>query len=314
MPHHNASSIHAPASAIGLGCVTFGREIERDAAFAIMDRAVEHGVTLFDTAEVYGQGASEQILGDWLHDRGLAGRVTVATKVHLPLTREHLQRAAEQSRSRLRVDRLDLLQLHGWDDKTPLEETCAALGELQHEGLVDRVGCSNFTGAQLQRAIAIETAQGLPTMASIQPRYSLVCREIEADVLPYCRAHGLDVLAYSPLGAGFLTGKYRRDGKAPAGTRFDIAPAHGDIYFHERSFAIVDQLAALATEIGVPVPQLAIGWVMRRPGVTHTLIGARHADHVDQAVAAQQLALPASLWDRLDELSRPLSPQPDAVA
>ncbi len=292
-------------SALGLGCVTFGREIERDAAFAVMDHAFEQGITLFDTAEVYGRGASEQIIGDWLQSRSLAGHITIATKVHLPLTREHVTQAAEQSLRRLRLDRLDLLQLHGWDPDTPLEETCAALGALQQRGCVGEVGCSNFTVAQLRQTRMIQSSLGLPLLSAVQPRYSLVCREIESDVLPYCREQQLSVLAYSPLGAGFLTGKYRRDGRAPNGTRFDIVPGHGDIYFHERSFNIVDDLAVLSTDVGVPIPQLSIGWVMRRLGVTYTLIGARHVDHIDQAIAAQRLQLEPVVWLRLDQLSQP---------
>ncbi|MCC6679372.1 MAG: aldo/keto reductase [Phycisphaeraceae bacterium] len=290
-------------TSIGLGCVTFGREIDPDNSFAVMDRAVERGINLFDTAEVYGEGASESLVGQWLQSRNMRDAIVLATKVIMPMTREHILSAAEQSLARLRTDRIDLYQLHGWDHDTPLEETCAALAQLQHQGKIKAVGVSNLTLAQLERMIALQRDMNLPTTAAVQPRYSLVSREIEADMLPYCEMHNLGVLAYSPLGAGFLTGKYSKIGPLPSGARFDIKPAHQNIYFHDKLFAIVDRLKAYAQQIDQPLPRIALSWALGRPRVTAVLIGARNPQQVDQSFDADALHLTDEQLAELDRLS-----------
>lgn len=290
-------------SRLGLGCVTFGREIERAVAWAILDRAAEVGITLLDTAEVYGEGASETIIGQWIAAQSPASRPTVATKVHLPLTADHLELAVAQSLRRLGVDRLDLLQLHSWDTDTPPQVTCAALASLQDRQLVEHVGCSNFSASQLRQVLAIQTREGWPAMASIQPRYNLVSRQIESELLPTCVDQGVGVLSYSPLGAGFLTGKYRSGTAMPTGSRFDIAPGHRDLYFSPLSFQIAERVAGLAEQHGVPVVELALAWVLRRSAVTCTLIGARRVEHVEQALRALRLELEPSVWSQLDAVS-----------
>ncbi len=290
-------------TSIGLGCVTFGREIDPQTSFAVMDRAVERGINLFDTAEVYGEGASETLVGQWLQSRHMRDAIVLATKVIMPMTREHILSAAEQSLTRLRTDRIDLYQLHGWDHDTPLAETCEALAQLQQQGKIKAIGVSNLTLAQLERMIALQREMGLTTTAAVQPRYSLVSREIEADMLPYCEKNNLGVLAYSPLGAGFLTGKYSKAGPLPAGSRFDIKPGHQNIYFHDKLFAIVDRLKAYAQQIDQPLPRLALSWAFSRPRVTTVLIGARNPQQVDQSFEAEALQLTDEQLAELDRLS-----------
>ncbi len=290
-------------SSIGLGCVTFGREIDADTSFRVMDRAFEHGVNLFDTAEVYGEGASEQIVGQWLTARGHRESVVVATKVHLPLTRGHLLASTEQSLKRLKIDRIDLLQLHSWDEVTPLDETLEALDALVKQGKVRAIGCSNFTAEQLVQCLVYQRTCEQQQLVSIQPRYSLVCREIEMDLLPCCERCEVGVISYSPLGAGFLTGKYRPESAVPAGTRFDIKPGHQRIYFNDRAFRVVEALNACAKKWNVPAVRLALAWVMRRPTITSVLIGARTPEHVDQAVDAQRLDLTGEMQDELNLIS-----------
>ncbi len=285
-----------PYSRIGLGCVTFGREIDRDVSFQILDHAREQGITLLDTAEAYHRGESERVLGDWLAERGCREEFALATKVTVPLGRERILKAAEESLSRLRTDRIDLYQLHTWDARTPLEETLSALQELIRSGKVLRIGCSNFSAGQLRQALAIADDEGEFTLQTIQPPYNLVQREIEQDLLPMCAERGIDVITYSPLAAGFLTGKYDRSGNIPAGTRFDVIPGHQEIYCHERGFTIVDRLRELAAETGESMVQLALSWVLHRPGITSTLIGARHTGHIDQAISAMKLVPPAELY------------------
>lgn len=290
-----------PISRIGLGCVTFGREIDRETSFGILDHAREKGITLYDTAEAYHQGASERILGEWIGSRGCREEIVLATKVTFPLTRERILKAADESLQRLGTDRIDLYQLHTWDTGTPLEETLGALQKLIQKGKVLRIGCSNFSGEQLRRALSIAESNGDVPLQTIQPPYNLIQREIEEDLLPLCAERKVDAITYSPLAAGFLSGKYDRSGKIPEGTRFDVIPGHQPIYCHERGFAILDRLRELSDERGESMVHLALAWVLQKNGVTSTLIGARHTGHVDQAFTAMQDILPESAHSKLSK-------------
>lgn len=278
-------------SSIGLGCVTFGREIEEGVAFEIMDHAVANGINLFDTAEAYAAGASEKVVGNWLHDRGRRDEIVLATKVAGSLTREHILSSAEASLRRLRTECIDLFQLHRWDSEVPLDETLEALDTLVTQGKARHVGCSNYTAEHLQQALKHQEAGGWAPMVSVQPNYNLVAREIENALLPLCAAYNIGVISYSPLGAGFLTGKYRKGGPVPTGTRFDIIPGHQDIYFRDDYFRVMENLRSKADSIGVPMAQLAMAWVVNQPGITSVLIGARTVEHVDQAFQAEALRL-----------------------
>ena len=276
-------------STIGMGCVTFGREIDRNASFTILDHAYEQGITLYDTAEAYAAGASETVLGEWIADRSVRDKIVLATKVSGTLTRQRVLSSAEESLQRLRTDCIDLFQLHSWDSETPLEETLAALSELVDQGKVRSVGCSNWTAAQLRDALAITRASSGARMESVQPPYNLVQREIENDLLPLCDEQQVGVISYSPLAAGFLTGKYSRNGAVPAGTRFDVIPGHQPIYFTEHGFGVLDKLRAGSERTGHSMIQLALAWTLNRPGITSVLIGARNPSHIDQAINALQV-------------------------
>ena len=289
-------------SSIGLGCVTFGREIDRDTSFAVLDRARERGITLLDTAACYGEGASERVIGAWLADRRARSDILLATKVTGTLTREHVLASANESLARLRTDFVDLLQLHNWDAETPMEETLRALHELVRQGKARWVGCSNLMAGQLRQTVDRQEALGLPRMQSIQPVYNLVHREIEAEILPLCAKRRIGAMTYSPLGAGFLTGKYRRGAALPPGARFDIKPGHQAGYFTDSGWRIMESLRALSESEGVSMIQLALSWILRRPGITSVLVGARSPEHVEQALQAERLDLPAGTRAQLDAL------------
>jgi len=278
------------AGRIGLGCVTFGREIDRETSFAVLDRALERGIDLLDTAAVYGEGASESVIGEWLRERRSRERVVLATKVSGQLTRKRILRSVDESQKRLGVDRLDLLQAHDWDVETPLEETLETFERLVEGGKVRWLGCSNWDTTQLSRALQIQGSRSWSELISVQPIYNLVERGCEDDLLPFCVQHPVGVITYSPLGAGFLTGKYTRDGEIPAGTRFDVKPAHRDIYCTESGFHAVDALRQTAEASGLPIPRLALAWVFRQPDINTVLIGARHPRHIDQAFEAFELS------------------------
>jgi aryl-alcohol dehydrogenase-like predicted oxidoreductase len=293
-------------SSIGLGCVTFGREIDKATSFAVLDHALERGINLLDTAEAYAAGESERVVGEWIADRGVRDQVVLATKVSGTLTRERVIGSAEESLQRLGVDVIDLFQLHVYDDTTPVDETLAALDTLVEQGKVKHIGCSNWGAWQMAHALVRSAAEGGPRLESVQPPYNLVQREIESDLLPLCRDQQVGVLAYSPLGAGFLTGKYRLGQDIPSGTRFDVIPGHQPIYFHDTGWAALGRLDELAAQTGRSLVDLALSWVIAQAGVTSVLIGCRQISHVDQAFEAEAAGLE-------DELTARLSADPDPI-
>lgn len=278
-------------SSIGMGCVTFGREIDREASFAVLDRALDRGITLFDSAEAYAEGASERMLGEWIADRGVRDQIVLATKVSGALTKDRVINSAEESLRRLRIEQIDLFQLHVWDNNTPLDETLEALDSLVESGKVRAVGCSNWHAWQLAKSLLRCQRSGLQKIQSVQPPYNLVQREIEADLLPLCADQQVGVISYSPLAAGFLTGKYGREKDVPKGTRFDVIPGHQPIYFTERGYAVLDRLESAAEFSGHSMVQLALAWTLQQPHVTSMLIGARNISQVDQAFEAEELQM-----------------------
>ena len=271
-------------SSIGMGCVTFGREVDPQSSLLIMDHAFEQGITLFDTAEAYAQGASERVVGEWVKSRQSRDKVVLATKISGQLTRHRIVASAEASLKRLQTDRIDLLQTHVWDESTPLEETLEALTTLVQQGKVRHIGCSNYSAPQLEAALALSNTAGFSRLVSVQPPYNLVQRNIEADLLPLCAAENIGVISYSPLAAGFLTGKYRQGAAIPSGTRFDVIPGHQDIYFTEHGYQVLEKLDAESKATGQSHVQLALSWVLDQPGITSVLIGARNIDQIDQAI------------------------------
>jgi aryl-alcohol dehydrogenase-like predicted oxidoreductase len=277
-------------SAISMGCVTFGREIDELTSCQVLDRAWERGINFFDTAAAYADGESERVLGRWVAERGVRDQAVIATKFNGVLTKAHLVHSAEQSLDRLGVDSIDLFYLHNWDEETPLEETLAGLHTLMDSGKVRAIGCSNWQAWQLASSFLHCQATGSQVLQCVQPPYNLVQREIEADLLPLCSNQGTGVVTYSPLAAGFLTGKYRRGQEVPRGTRFDVIPGHQPIYFTDHGYAIMERLHALAHNLGQSMVQLALAWTLAQPGITSVLVGARNPDQVDQAFEASALA------------------------
>ncbi len=255
----------ASFSRIGLGCVTFGREIDEDASFALLDHALERGITHFDTAAAYGGGASETILGKWLASRKPAD-ITVATKILPPYERMDIT----DSLRRLGVDHIDLLYLHQWHD-TALK-AADALEKLP----VKRFGASNVTLDQL-RALG-------PRFSVIQNNHNLAVSDVSDALRDYCAAHEIAIVTYSPLGAGFLTGKHQNG--VQAGSRFEIIPGHQQVYFHEAAYQRLARLEAIAKRAGHSQAHLALAWALHQPDIACTLIGGRTPAHIDQAFAA----------------------------
>ena len=296
-------------SRIGMGCVTFGREINEATSFAVADQAYEQGITFFDTADCYAEGASENVLGKWMRDRGVRDNIVLATKVGGPMgddpekkgcSPKHIARSVDESLQRLGVDHIDLYMVHCWDPGVPPLETLQALSKAVDQGKVRYLGCSNYAAWQLCRMLWLAEVNKLPKMQAVQPPYSLVQREIENEMLPLCADQDVGVIAYSPLGAGFLTGKYRKGQPIPAGTRFDVRPGHQPKYLHKAGFRVVDSLSATSEQMQIPMIHLALAWALSRPTVACTLIGARNIDQVDQAFKAWTLCTTTEVCDVLN--------------
>ncbi|MEV0394791.1 aldo/keto reductase [Polymorphospora rubra] len=304
-----------------LGTMTFGAESDDDTAFAQLDLFVERGGTFIDTADVYSAGLSEQIVGRWLAERpGMRDRVVLATKGRFPmgpgandagLSRVHLGRALDASLRRLEVETIDLYQAHAWDPLTPIEETLRFFDDAVRAGKIRYVGVSNFTGWQLQKAALLSRHLGLSPVVTLQPQYNLLARDVEFELVPVCEAEGIGILPWSPLGGGWLTGKYTRDSRPAGATRLGENPQRGMEAYDprnrdERTWRVVDAVRDIAAERGVSMAAVALAWLVDRPAVTSVILGARTVAQLEDNLSATGLTLDAKERERLDEASAPV--------
>ena len=290
--------------------MTFGHQCDETASFAILDRAAERGVDFLDVADVYPVpvspetvGRSEEIVGKWLEGR--RDRFVLATKCRHPmgpgpndtgLSRKHILAACEASLRRLRTDFIDLYQVHAPDPETPIEETLSALDQLVRDGKVRYTGCSNFAAWQLAIALGVSEQYGWARFDCVQPRYNLLARDIELELLPLCRDRGVGVIAFNPLAGGMLTGKYASGQHEPTpGTRFALGGATGTLYrnryWHAEDLDLTAELLAYFQERGKPLVQVAIAWMLQRPEITAAIVGATRPEQLDQSLPASGLAL-----------------------
>jgi aryl-alcohol dehydrogenase-like predicted oxidoreductase len=281
------------------------------------------GGTLIDTADVYSSGVSEQIIGRWLADRpaDITDQVVLATKGRFPmgdgpndlgLTRRHLQRALDDSLMRLGVDCVDLYQVHSWDPLTPIAETLRTLDGFVRQGKIRYIGLSNYTGWQVQKAVATAAALGLEAPVTLQPQYSLLVRELEWEIVPSCLDAGIGLLPWSPLGGGWLTGKYTRDARPTGATRLGENPDRGVEAYHrragaERTWAVIDAVQSIAEASGASMAQVALAWLADRQGVTSVILGARTVEQLNDNLGAADLHLESADLDLLDKASDPVA-------
>ena len=298
-------------SVVGLGCNNFGGRIDAARTDAVVGAALDAGITLFDTADIYGGTLSEQYLGQALGGR--RDEVVVATKFGMPYEDHpgggdpaYVRRAVEDSLRRLGTDRIDLYQLHAPDPRTPVAETLGALDELVREGTVREIGCSNFSADQVAEADSAARATDGARFVSVQNHYNLLHREPEAAVLPECQRLGLAFLPYFPLAYGLLTGKYRSGEPAPEGTRIAGMPAEQAAnVLSEQALSTVAALGELAEAEGHSVLELAIAWLLSRPTVASVIAGATRPEQVQANAAAADWALDADLLARVDQIAPP---------
>ena len=305
-------------SSLCLGTMTFGVETDEAGSHEQLDRFIEAGGTLVDTADVYGKGQSEEIIGRWFASRpaDVAERVVLATKGRfamgndpnsLGLSTRHLTRALDASLSRLELDHVDLYQVHAFDPWTPLDETLRTLDGFIRAGKISYYGLSNFTGWQLTKLVQLANALGVAAPVTLQPQYSLIVREIEWEIVPAVQDAGMGMLPWSPLGGGWLSGKYKRDERPSGATRLGEDPERGmeawDRRGTERTWNIIDAVQKIAEDRDVSMAEVALAWVMDRPAVTSTILGARTTDQLETNLRAADLHLTAEEAAALDQAS-----------
>ncbi len=314
MPTERLGASGPAVSRLALGTMTFGVETVESDARRQMDTFVEAGGTFIDTADVYGDGESERIIGRWVADRGGADDLILATKGRFAppsgspgASRRSLRRSVDASLDRLGTDAIDLYFVHGWDEQTPVAETLDTLSCLVREGKLHDIAWSNVTGWQLQEIVTTSRIGGYVAPIAVQPQYNLLDRGIELEVLPCCLSAGLAITPWSPLGGGWLTGKYRREARPTGATRLGDDPTRGveayDTRNNAQTWRILDEVHAVASEVGRPLTHVALAWLLNRPGVASVLLGARTQEQLEDNLAAGDLVLDPGQLERLTSVS-----------
>ena len=307
-------------SRLCLGTMTFGYQCDEDTSFAILDHALDAGITFIDAADVYplGGGAdtvgrTEEVIGRWM--QGRRDDVVLATKFMGQMgprtwqrggSRKWIKEAVEGSLRRLQTDHIDLYQMHFPDSSTPIEETLSALDDLVHEGKVGYLGCSNFSAWELARANGKADSLALQRFDCIQPRYNALFRQFERDLFDLCELDGIGVIPYNPIAGGLLSGKHSFDAGPTDGTRFTLGSAsdrYQDRYWKQTEFDTVEALRPMAAEAGMSMVEMAVAWVLAHPVVTSPIVGASRPEQLDDAIRAAEHAIDPALKDRIDALT-----------
>lgn len=321
MNHRHMGRTGLKVSELCLGTMTFGVQCDEATSFAILDRAAERGLDFLDTADCYPvplaletAGRTEEILGRWL--RGRRQRFVVASKCYFPMgpgpndrgsSRRHVLEAVEASLRRLGTDYVDLYQVHAFDPETPLEETLGALDQVVRSGKARYAGCSNFLAWELGKALAVSERRGLVRFDCVQPRYNLLHRDIERDLLPLCLDAGVGVICFNPLAGGLLTGKHAADGEPEARGRFgallgSTADTYRRRYWQRESFEAIEALKAFFAPRGKALATAAVAWVLAQAGITAAIVGASRVDQLEATLAGGEVRLDAEELAVLDEV------------
>ncbi len=314
MEYNRLGSTGLQVSRICLGTMSFGNSeewmVEIDKAKPIVKRALDLGVNFFDTANVYSDGRSEEIVGELLKDH--RDSVVIASKVRLStgegpnkegLSRYHIIDQARKSLKRLKTDKIDLYQTHRWDYSTPIEETLVALNDLVRQGMINYIGASSMYAWQLAKALFTSDRLGVARFISMQNHYNLCYREEEREMIPFCKDQGIALIPWSPLARGFLTGRYKRGGKADT-PRYRSDKYFADRFFKPEDFDVVERAEEIAKEKGVTVSQIALAWLLHK-GVCAPIIGATKVEHLEDAVSSLEVKLSSDDMKRLEEPYKP---------
>lgn len=297
-------------SRICLGSNNFGEQVDEGNAVAIVRKAIDLGINLIDTANMYTMGKSEKIIGKAIE--GYRDQVIIATKVGNPmgketnqtgLSRRHILWQVRESLKRLATDFIDIYYLHRFDAETHLEETLRTMHGLVQDGKVRYVACSNFAAWQIEKAQTVCDRLGFERLVAVQPPYNALQRDVENELLPYCQGEGLGVLVYSPLMGGFLTGKYSKNMIPPADSRAKYNPRYWGRVNQEKNFLILEKLKNVAGAVGVPLHQLVVAWILKHPAVTGAILGASTIQQVEENCDISGFELSDELHSKIDEIT-----------
>ena len=305
-------------SEMALGCASFGGPADEKASIEILDRALGGGITLFDTSNIYQGGRSEEILGKamkgWQRDK-----VVIATKVggktgegcyDAGLSRKHIMTSIEESLRRLQTDYIDIYQAHWPDQSTPIDETLYTFDSLVRAGKVRYVGCSNYTAWELCKALWTSSENKLTRFDCVQPRYNLITRWIEYDLIPLCVNEGIGLITYNPLAGGFLTGKYHREGPPLEESRFggELGGIYRRRYWYERNFEAVEKLSSIVRDFGHTLPQVALAWVLHNQAISSVIIGVNSIDQLMANLSCLDITMPQEELDALEQVWEDMLP------
>ncbi|MCC6444646.1 MAG: aldo/keto reductase [Armatimonadetes bacterium] len=311
MEYRSLGRTGAQVSMLCLGCMNFGWGTEEADAIAVIHRALDAGINFLDTANVYARGSSEQMTGKALTN-GRRDRVFLATKVHGKMGEEpndwgnhrfHIMRQCEESLKRLGTDHIDLYQIHRPQPSVPIDETLRALDDLVRQGKIRYIGTSTFAAWQLCESLWVSKELGLNRFACEQPPYHILDRRIERELIPFCQTYGFGIIPWSPLAGGLLTGKYRRGGTGPEGSRYEKGGP--EQRFTEAALNIVDALRPIVEEKGCSMSQFALAWCARQPGVTSPIIGPRTMEQLEDNLKAAEIAITDEDRQKIDSLVKP---------
>lgn len=290
MRYKNVGKSELKVPVLSLGSNNFGRQVSEDETIRMINKAIDLGINAIDTADLYTEGMSEEIIGKAV--QGTRGDVILASKVGLEggASRKNIIAKVTKSLERLRTNYIDLYYIHAFDNDTPLGETMSTLDELVKKGTLRHVACSNFSALQMEEARKVCVAHGYEIFIADQPEYNMIQRKAESDVLPYCVKENMGVFPYSPLMGGFLLGKYSRDRPAPEGTRGAINQGFFDS-FSDENYAELGRLQSIAKEEKISMLELAVGWLLKKEGITSVIVGASRADQLTETAAIADRSL-----------------------
>jgi aryl-alcohol dehydrogenase-like predicted oxidoreductase len=311
MNYRNLGKSGLKVSQLCLGTNNFGGQINEEASLKIVNKALDCGINVIDTANIYTDGKSEEIIGKAV--KGRRDEVTIATKVGFGtiegpnqsgLSRKHILNQVEHSLKSLQTDFIDVYYMHRFDPETPLEETLRTFDYLVRQAKVRYIACSNFAAWQIAKANEICENHSWEKLIAVQPPYNLLQRDIEEDIIPYSQQEGLGILTYTPLMGGFLTGKYSKASPPPAGSRFEYNPRLWKHASQESNFALLEQIENMADDVGIPVSKLAIAWILKNPAITAPVVGASSVEQVEENSRIVEINLDNGTYQRLNELTK----------
>jgi len=311
MKYANVGRSGLKVSRICLGTNNFGGQVNEETSIKIVDKALDCGINIIDTANVYTQGKSEKIIGKAV--KGRRDEVIIATKVGFGnpegpnpsgLSRRHILSQVEHSLTSLQTEYIDIYYMHRYDPETPLEETLRTLDNLVRQGKIRYAACSNFTAWQIAKAQGICEAHDLEKLIAVQPPYNLLQRDIEETIIPYCKQEHVGILTYTPLMAGFLTGKYSKNNPPPAGSRFQYNPKLMERAGNESNFKILEQIKKVARDIGIPLSKLAVSWILKNPAITAPIVGASTVEQIKENCQIAEISIPDETYEALNKLTQ----------